>query len=184
MSIRSIKNTNTIIDKVTGEILKQTEKTKIIEVNKSENEPEFIKIYLNTISKLRGLNNSQSKILFEIACRMPYAQDECQEIVLNSYIKKKIADKLEVSEQYINDTITKLVQEKLLIKAKDPLNPNKRTGAYYINPLYLAKGSWKEIKELQLKLVFNNTGSNITTVKVINKNSELKIIENPESIVV
>lgn len=178
MSIRTIKNINHVVDTITGEILNHTEETKLIEVGKKETEPEFIKIYLSTISKLSGLSNSQSKVLFEIACRMPYAQEDIQEIVLNSYVKRKIADKLNVSEQYINDTITKLVSDNLLLRVKDPSNPKKRTGAYYINPLYLAKGNWSDIKELQLRLVFNETGGNIAGVDVTSKNGRKTSINN------
>lgn len=183
MSLRTIKNINRVVDGTTGEIIKHTEETDVTEVGQKESEPEFIKLYMNTISKLRGLGNSEFKVLFEITCRMPYAQEEAQEIVLNSFIKKKIADKLNVSEQYINDTITKLVRDKFLLKAKDPSNPKKRTGAYYINPLYIAKGKWQDVKELQLRLVFNANGANIAGVDISNINGSTTSINNIEPIV-
>lgn len=164
---------NTITDKLTGEVLAQTEEREVNCQRIGESEPDFIKLYINRLAKIQGLNNSQSSILFEIAKKMPWADNADQEIALNSYLKEKIAKHLNVKLQYVNDTISKLVKEGMLIRVGNP-----RSGTYTINPLYIAKGKWEDIKKLQLKISFSpKKGEVIEGVEIENKDGSTEVIE-------
>lgn len=164
---------NTIVDTITGEVLSQTEEKEITSQAIGESEPDFIKLYLNRLAKIQGLNNSQASVLFEIAKKMPWASDADQDIVLNAYIKEKIAKKLKVTMQYIKDTIAKLVKDGMLIRQGTP-----RSATYIINPLYIAKGKWEDIKKLQLKISFSpEQGEVIEGVEIENKDGSTEIIE-------
>jgi DNA-binding MarR family transcriptional regulator len=164
---------NTIVDTITGEVLSQTEEKEITSQAIGESEPDFIKLYLNRLAKIQGLNNSQANVLFEIAKKMPWANDTDQYIILNSFMKEIIAKKLKVTMQYIKDTMAKLVKEGMLIR-----QGSARSSAYIINPLYIAKGKWEDIKKLQLKISFSpKKGEVIEGVEIENKDGSIETIE-------
>jgi hypothetical protein len=143
----TIENT---VDGQTGEFLSQIIKQEVTSQSIPEGEPDFIKLYLNRLAKIQGLNNSQANILFEIAKLMPWASDDEQFIILNAFTKERIAKKLGVQMQYIKDSVSKLTKEGMLIKAG-----SARSAAYTVNPLYIAKGRWEDIKKLQLRITFD-----------------------------
>ena len=156
---------NTITDKITGEVLAQTEEKEVNCQRVGESEPDFIKLYINRLAKIQGLNNSQAGILFEIAKKMPWANDTDQDIVLNAYIKEKIAQKLKLKLQYVNNSISNLVKQGMLIKMG-----SERSAVYSINPLYIAKGKWEDIKKLQLKISFSPKDGEVVEGVDIEKN--------------
>jgi len=171
---------NTITDMLTGEIVSQQEEQEVQAYGIPEAEPDFIKLYLNQIAQIQKLPPSAANVLFEIAKRMPYANDEDQEIVLNSYIKQKIAQKLKISEQYVSDTITTLVKKQMLFRCSIE-NPktkkiSTRTGVYKINPVYIARGKWEDIKKLQLKIDFDIHGKAINSVDIERKDGSIETI--------
>ena len=171
--ISEITRLNTITDSLTGKVLSQTEEREISCQAIGESEPDFIKLYLNRLAKIQGLNNSQSSILFEIAKKMPWANDTDQDIVLNSYVKGKIAQKLKLKLQYINNSISNLVKQGMLIKLG-----SERSAVYTINPLYIAKGKWEDIKKLQLKISFSaEKGEVLEGVEIENKDGSTETIE-------
>ena len=156
---------NTITDKITGEVLAQTEEKEVNCQRVGESEPDFIKLYINRLAKIQGLNNSQAGILFEIAKKMPWENDTDQDIVLNAYIKEKIAQKLKLKLQYVNNSISNLVKQGMLIKMG-----SERSAVYSINPLYIAKGKWEDIKKLQLKISFSPKDGEVVEGVDIEKN--------------
>lgn len=166
-----------IVDGLTGELLSETITEGVEHVGQVSSEPDFVKLYLNRIAKIQGLNNSQSNVLFEIIKMMPFADNAIQLIVLNAYIKSQIADKLKVSKQYISDVIAQLTKEGLLINCKSLTNPKSRTGAYTVNSLYIAKGKWIDIKNLQLQVSFDEKhGEVIESVSIENKDGTTETI--------
>ena len=166
-------NVSTVTDGLTGEVLAQTVTQEVISQGIPDSEPDFIKLYLNRIAKIQGLNNSQSSVLFEIAKQMPWASETDQYIILNSFAKDKIAQRLGVKQQYIKDTISKLAKEGMLIR-----EGSARSAAYRINPLYIAKGNWADIKKLQLKVTFDaQHGEVIEGVEVEKMDGTIETIE-------
>lgn len=164
---------STVTDGLTGEVLAQTVTQEVISQGIPDSEPDFIKLYLNRIAKIQGLNNSQSSVLFEIAKQMPWASETDQYIILNSFAKDKIAQRLGVKQQYIKDTISKLAKEGMLIR-----EGSARSAAYRINPLYIAKGNWADIKKLQLKVTFDaQHGEVIEGVEVEKMDGTIETIE-------
>ena len=171
----AVKVTETLereYDKETGEILSVRKEQKVQDVYYNT-EPEYIKIYIHTVSFLHGLIGKQDKILFEIAKTMSYAgDDEGQVVTLTKYVKNKIAQNVGCTLQYVSDTVSDLCKKQLLIKIG---KPKERTCAYQVNPKYIAKGHWKDIKELQLifsKKTFENKEIGIITKT---KNEEILI---------
>src|SRR5699024_1269627 len=74
------------VDSNTGEKMHE----KNITVGYSDREPDYIKLYLNTILEVNGLTNGLQKVVNVLLKRMSY--DNL--IVLNAYIKKQMAEEL------------------------------------------------------------------------------------------
>lgn len=161
------------IDVETGELLSEIAKQTII--HKPEQEPEFLKVYLHTLSLIHGLEGKQGQIMLAIASRMTYAS-KSQVAIINSYVKSEIAKEVNCSISYISNTITVLVQKGLLIR-----QGSVRSGAYIVNPLYIARGKWSEIKEMQLKLIFNKENKMLINATEITKNGICEEINTVET---
>jgi len=103
-------------------------------------EEDYVKIYINHINYLNNLPQGLDAIIYALLKRINYQN----EIVINSAIKRQIAKELKKTFNTINQYITKLVQNDILIRVD--------TGIYYLNPIFYGKGSWKDILELRKKL--------------------------------
>lgn len=125
-----------IQDSITGEI-KEMKKFSKIQIPTEEN---YIKIYIQHINYLNNLPQGLDPLIYELMKYMSYGN----QIVINSAIKREIAEVLGKSFNTINQYLTKLVHYDVLIR--------KDTGVYYLNPLLYGKGDWKQIMELREEL--------------------------------
>ena len=146
------QETVTTVDMQTGEI-SAVEKTNVV---KLPSEPAYVKLYLDDIQKLYDLPNNT--ILYELLKRMNYEG----EVVLNSSEKKKIAAKLSINVQTIDNYLTKL-------KSKD-LFKSVETGTYIPNPNLFGKGEWLKVLDRRkkydsIKLTVTYTESGLRSVK-------------------
>ena len=146
------QETVTTVDMQTGEI-SAVEKTNVV---KLPAEPAYVKLYLDDIQKLYDLPNNT--ILYELLKRMNYEG----EVVLNSSEKKKIAAKLSINVQTIDNYLTKL-------KSKD-LFKSVETGTYIPNPNLFGKGEWLKVLDRRkkydsIKLNVTYTESGLRSVK-------------------
>ena len=92
------------------------------------------------------------------------------EIILNSYLKEKIAKKLDIKPQSFANSITKFLETGLLVR--------KGRETFIANPIYFGKGSWADIKSLRLKITYGNAGRKFETEI---KKEEDSIIDNLKS---
>jgi hypothetical protein len=103
-------------------------------------EDDYIKIYIKHINYLSNLPSGLEGLIYELIKCMSYGN----KIVINSFIKRDIAIKLDKTFNTVNQYITKLVDNKILIR--------EGRGVYYLNPIFYGKGKWKDIVELREKL--------------------------------
>lgn len=106
-------------------------------------EDDYIKIYIKHINYLANLPSGLEGLIYELLKNMNYGN----KIVINSYIKQDIAHNINKTFNTINQYITKLVDNKILIR--------EARGVYYLNPLFYGKGKWKDIVDLREKLQLN-----------------------------
>lgn len=150
-----------ILDSETGEILQdETTQTWVYK----HDEPDYVKVYLNVILAERELNGEiLTPFLHELLKRMTYANDlqNGQVIVLNSFVKKSICDKLNISDSTFTKNITKLCTNKLIARIG--------RGTYAVNPFIFGKGDWKSIQRIratyssEFGLVMTETDQEIPT---------------------
>lgn len=112
-------------------------------------EPNYIKVYLDTILYLKDLPKGLNSILYAFLKRMSYGN----QLVVNAALKRQIAKELELSLSSINNAISKFVKGELLIR--------EDTGLYKINPHLFGKGDWKDIAKIRLEVVFDSKGKTI-----------------------
>jgi hypothetical protein len=142
-------DTTTLVDVSTGEVLSQTKKDTSYG---ADAEPDFVKLYLDDISRLYELPKSSTVILYELLKHMTYSQ----QLVLTASIKRQIAEKLETSVQHIKNQISKYVKADIIQRIDHAL--------YMFNPALIAKGRWIDIKEhraqyIDLKIRYRSDGT-------------------------
>lgn len=128
-------------------------------------EPNYIKVYLDTILYLKDLPKGLNGILYAFLKRMSYGN----QLVVNAALKRQIAKELVLSLSSINNAISKFVKGELLIR--------EDTGLYLVNPHLFGKGDWKDIAKIRLNVTFEAEGKTIMTEiekKEIKEKVELK----------
>ena len=97
-----------------------------------EQEPPYVKMYLDTILYLQDLPKSYNPVLISILKRMPWA-NQCQDISITAGTKRRMAKELGVSVSRINHAITDFIKGKLLFRVE--------TGVYQVNENSLGAGN-------------------------------------------
>lgn len=126
---------------------KHTKQEKIIVAQ----EPDYIKLYLNTLLTFKDLPKQMSPLLLELLKLMSYADPEAdhggQLIQLTGFSKKSIANRLNIKINTIDHGLLKLKRSGILKQ----LGP----GAYQANPNMFGRGEWLDIKAIRAKFDFN-----------------------------
>lgn len=143
----SYREVTTTVDD-TGNIIEEVRKQKF----RVEREPSFIKLYLADLLYIRDLPAGLSGILLALLQRMSYKND----IVINSAIKREIAETTGTKFSTVNKAITQFVKGELLIR--------KDRGLYLFNPHLFARGDWTDIQEIRATIRWNSTGRSIMEV--------------------
>ena len=136
--IQSVE-TRTSINHETGEVFEEQE----IKKTHIPNEDSYIKIYLRDVNYLHNLPGGLENITYELLRLVNYNN----EIIVNSAVKRQIAEKIDKKFNTVNQYITKLVHYDILIR--------KDTGIYILNPLFYGKGKWQDILKLREDLELN-----------------------------
>jgi hypothetical protein len=134
-----------IVDKETGESLRTYSESIL------PREPDFVKLYLESVTKLNDVQGWTDPILYELLKLMNYRN----EIVLNAAIKKRISAEIGISTRTIDNALSMLVKKDIILR--------EDTGLYKGNPYLFGKGEWRDIRELRMTVVFNPQGQSIST---------------------
>lgn len=139
------------VDRETGEIIK-TQHTYTV-----PKEPDYVKLYLDTLgvfTKNEGLDKSLNDLLLATLKRMTYATDD-QVVVMNSYIKKAIAEECGKSVKRLEQALTIWIKENIMIRVG--------RGVYKVNPYLFGKGDWRDIYNIRATFDFAN--GKVNTIK-------------------
>jgi len=135
-----------------------------------DTEPNYVKLYLDTVLYLSDLPKGYSGILFAFLKYMTYSNASSlhggQVIYFNSAMKKAIASDLNISISRINHAISDFTKGKLLERID--------VGTYRVNPYLFGKGDWQDISEIRMKVTFNAEGKTVM--------SEIEKYENSEKV--
>ena len=138
----------------THETVIMNDKGEIVEsrINKTttwRSEPSYIKLYLQDILYLSDMPKYHEKILFELLKYTCYADNDMgMQIILNSSIKKQIAENLRIKNvRSINNALSALVTGKILYRVD--------TGLYQLNPYLFGKGNWQDVGKLRTEISYD-----------------------------
>ena len=143
------QSTETKLDFFTGEILVVTDRKEY----KVPKEPDFVKMYLDDISNIMNLPNTD--VLFCLLKKTNYDG----EVVIIKPIAEEICKLAKIKNtQYFYKLIKSYCDSNILIK--------KCRGMYMFNPYYFAKGYWEDIYKIRLTIDYTPTeGRKINAVK-------------------
>lgn len=133
----------TTIDQTTGEILMKTTTTKAL----VEREPDYIKLYLNDLMKIKELPKNTNIILIAILKLMSWNN------IFAAYapIKNVICSELGIAIDTLNKGIQNLYKKGILIRVA--------RGVYLVDPELVGKGKWEDIKKLRMIIDYNQDGT-------------------------
>lgn len=123
-------------------------------VSSFEKEPPYVKIYLEDIGRLNGLDPSEQKLINELVFNMGYNN------VVPSYkpVKETIAKNIGVSLSTVNRCIQTLYKKGVLIR--------KARGFYIMDPNLFGRGSWKDIKKIRMTIDYDVDGTKTINTEV------------------
>lgn len=137
------KEVNTVMDYVTGEVTEQ----EIFKTVQVEKEPDFAKMYFSDLISLKNLEKTSLVTLLCLCREMGYNNI----ITINKSKKERLSKELSISVRTLEGCILKLHKVGFLVRISN--------GEYLVNPNLFARGNWKEIKNLQLTIVYNPDGT-------------------------
>lgn len=137
----------TVIDSTTGQILKTVEKT----ISKTTAEPDFIKVYYETMMAFNQIYDIPVSFVLSLSKFIGWSNDgKPLMVTLNKMNKEIMCTDCEVSKAQLDRYIKKSVENGLLFRI-----PGYR-GVYEVNPFMIAKGKWDSIRKLRSKFDFTN----------------------------
>lgn len=150
------------LDFSTGEIVTEEEES-ILKIKK---EPAFIKLYLDCMLTFTGTKHIPSNFLMEICKYINYANSKSKQMYLKiaKQEREEISKELGISDSMIKKYIRNCVDGGILFKT------NYRA-SFIVNPFLIAKGEWKNIKELRAEFNFTS-GTWSYTKGIINDEEE------------
>ena len=157
--VNKVVSSEVVVDSDTGEIKVETKK------HKKDKEPEFVKLYLDDIGKILGLTDCERKAVIQMTCSMAYNGI----IPLFGPMKEYIMAQLGINNVSLFDRrIKALKDEGILLPVVSPKSGKVMRGMYCMNPNYIAKGAWEDIKKMRLTLEYSGEGRYMTTEIVTN----------------
>lgn len=158
--------TNTIIDKTTGEILRQDTEQK----TRTTTEPAFIKIYYKAMLAVNGIEGLPLDFVLALASVITYCNDDSPIYFYNNKTNRRMIaecclkkDGKPISDNMVARYIKKAKDLSLLFDTGDK-------GIYMVNACMLAKGHWKNISKLQAS--FDFTGNKWERIMEIQEKNE------------
>ena len=146
-----LEKEKTLVTNENGEVL--GERTRHVTRTVSfEQEPDYVKLYIQTISVFTQIKESAGKVFYELVKLMAYADYE-QLVFLNPVLRKRIQDNLRISQSTFDKSLKQLRENDLIKRVAN--------NTYAINPKYVGKGQWGDIRKLQASFDFI-TGDLIT----------------------
>ena len=137
------------IDHETGEVKTSMKLTSV----KHDNEPNYIKLYISDLCKLKDIPKTGNEVLNELLTLTDYNN----EIILSLGVKKRIYQKLNIKKGTFDNNLSKL-KAKNILKWID-------TGIYQLNPNIFGKGKWQDIKKIRATWEYSSKGRELNKVE-------------------
>lgn len=163
-----IERIHTVTDLQTGELV--ASRSNVYELRRLPDEPTFIKMYVNDLGSLLGLQATHRDILLFVAAGMNYYGV----VSLTATTKARIALTVGCNEKTVRNAITEYVKAGIL----------RRIGRaeYELDPHLFAKGEWSEIRErrsrFRLEVEYGEEGRKLRTRRLSTDEAKRSEVEH------
>lgn len=140
------ENAQSIVDITTGEIIQQSYDS----VSKTSTEPDFIKVYYQTMLAFNGIHDIPLEFILAIAEHVSWS-NEGSPLVFNNVklTREQICNTCNIKESMYAKYISRCKDQSILI-------PTKYRGTFEVNPFFIARGKWDSIKKLRAEFCFTD----------------------------
>lgn len=139
-------------------------------VCRTTDEPDYVKLYLDCLLTVKGLRKGLNPVLIALLKHMSYANSDDttggQIIIINKFLKETVAKTLGLGIDSINKALTDFTKSGIFKRIAP--------GTYQVNPDFVGKGEWKDIRNIKATFDFGNK----TVVAEIVKREEQSMTEN------
>lgn len=161
-----IKDSESVINATTGEIIDRNQTTNI----SVGNEPQYFKIYtdaIGDISNLCNLRDYEKNIFIGLAKNMSFTNT----VILVKPIKRLLMKETGITSlNTLNKGITNLHKKGFLIR--------EERGVYKVNPMLAGKGKWENIKALRMTIEYSSEGRSVEIAKITKGSIQLKEVNS------
>jgi len=112
----------------------------------TDREPDYVKLYLKDIMRLKGLPESGNSILYCLLASMNYAG----QIFITKTTRDILCRQLNIAEITLRKAIEKFVNKGLLTKYD--------SNTYVANPHLFARGKWTDVKKIRMLVEYSEEG--------------------------
>lgn len=140
-----VQERSQVIDKETAEIITQSI-TQTIPIGQ---EPNYYKVYMQDLANLHELTPTERQVIEILSSNMSFENL----IVVIKPIKDRLCELTGKKYETIKASIQGLVNKGILIR--------EERACYRVNPKYIAKGKWQDIKALRLVIDYSQKGRQI-----------------------
>lgn len=132
-------------DTETGEVKHEH----ISQTYRQSTEPDFVKVYYKIFLAFCDVNDVPVEFLLALCDYITYANSDGKgQIFSNKLMKSQIGAKLCIKTSMVEKYLKRCKDNGILIPIGD------LRGVYEVNPYFIAKGSWQDIKKLQANFDF------------------------------
>lgn len=124
------------VDETTGEVKNMS----TVYVSTPQSEPAYLKLYLDGLAGLRRIPLYCWPILLWLLERMPYASGD-QYFEFGAPMRQRACDELKLKISQVNHAVADLVKCGAVLRVD--------RGLYRFNPVFFARGEWKDIHKLR-----------------------------------
>lgn len=124
------------VDDATGEV----KSALTTYVSAPQREPPYLKVYMDKLKGLQGMPLYCWPVLLFLLERIPYANVD-QSFEFGNPMRQRLADELGVKIGQVNHAVSDLVKCGAILRAG--------RGLYQFNPVFFARGEWKDIQKLR-----------------------------------
>lgn len=132
-----------------------------------EKEPEYVKLYIDDISRLKGIPEAENDVLHQLVANMSYNNIICTikplKMMMAQNIKKK--DGTPQSLSFIDKACSNLAKHGVIHRVA--------RGVYMVDPELFAKGKWQDIKKLRLMVEYDPSSGKRKLVSNVSDEGQL-----------
>ncbi len=131
-----------LVDNTTGEVItKLTQKTYT-----ASNEPNYIKLYIDDLMRLKDLPKSTNGFFMAILKTMDYEN----KVYITKHVRQQIIKNMGIGESTLRRLLDNCIKKGLMTKID--------SNTFFLNPNIFGRGTWQNVKEIRMLVSYSSKG--------------------------